>query len=64
MKLAILKKEILVLIYKKTNKEIKAGAAQFALALTIIASTKTIRIIGTENTRKIFWWFVLFRCRL
>ena len=55
MKLAILKKEMLVLIYKKTNKDIKAGAAQFALALTIMASTKTIRIIGIENIKKIFW---------
>ena len=51
MKLAILKKEISFLIYKKTNKEIKAGAAQFALALTIIASTKIIKIIGTENIK-------------
>ena len=52
--LPIFKKELLILIYKRANKEIKAGAAQFALALTIIASTKTIKIIGIENIRKIF----------
>ena len=45
MKLAILKKEILVLIYKRANKEIKAGTA----------STKTTKITGIENIRKIFW---------
>ena len=54
MKFAIFKKVLLILIYKRANNEIKAGAAQFALALTIIASTKTIKIMGIENIRKIF----------
>ena len=54
MKLAICKKELLILIYNREYKDIKAGAAQFALALTIIASTKTIKIIGIENIKKIF----------
>ena len=54
MILAIFKKELLILIYRRANKEIKAGAAQFALALTRMASIKTIRIIGIENIKKIF----------
>ena len=48
------KKEFEIPIIKKAYKEIKAGAAQFAFALTIIASIKTIKIIGNENIRKIF----------
>ena len=44
-KLIVLNKLFCIPIYKHTNKEIKAGAAQFALALTITASKKTINII-------------------
>ena len=42
----------IISLKNKTNKEIKAGAAQLAFALTRKLSIKTIIIIGNEKINK------------
>ena len=41
-------------VYRNMKKDMSAGAAQLAFALTNIASKKTIKNIGIENAKSKF----------